>query len=315
MSKDPYTVLGVSRQASADDIRKAYRRLAKKYHPDQNQGDPRAEDRFKEISAAFEVIGDDAKRKRFDRGEIDADGNEKMGAGPFSGGRAPRGWPPRGHPDQSGFEDIGDIFGDFFGGGRAPGGPSAGAGGPRRTMPQKGRDVRYRLAVDFLDAARGVTKRVALKSGQGVDVAIPEGLRDGQTLRLRGQGEPGVAGGAAGDVLVEITVRPHRFYTVNGDDLRLDVPITLKEAVQGAKIEIPTLKGSVAIKLPPNTSSGVAFRLRGKGLKDPKSGQYGDLFAKTKIVLPSTVDSELEDFVKNWSGVNVDPRAQLMDEI
>ncbi len=317
LAQDPYTVLGVSRQASADEIRKAYRRLAKQYHPDRNQGDAKAEERFKAVSGAFDIIGDAEKRKKFDRGEIDADGNERatMGGGPFSGGGAPRGWPPRGHAGgagagQTGFDDISDIFGDFFGGGRAQGGPRAGGG--RRPMPQKGRDIRYRLTVEFLEAALGIAKRVKLSDGRDIDVAIPEGLRDGQTLRLKGQGQPGVSGGAAGDVLVEISVTPHAVFQVKGDDVHLEVPITLKEAILGAKVEIPTLKGAVAIKLPPNTSSGVSFRLRDKGLKDPKSGQYGDLFAKTKIVLPEGKDSQLQDFAKNWETNLGNPRDGLM---
>ncbi|WOI54003.1 DnaJ C-terminal domain-containing protein [Parvularcula sp. LCG005] len=306
MAQDPYSVLGVGRQTSAEDIRKAYRKLAKQYHPDRNPGDKAAEDRFKQISAAFDIVGDEDKRARFDRGELDADGNERS---PFAGGAGAGGarWQQRGPgpgTGPGGFEDLSDIFGDFFG--------QRASGARRGPIPQKGSDIRYRLSVDFLDAARGATKRVALPpDGREINVGIPEGLRDGQTLRLRGKGSPGINGGAAGDVLVEVTVKPHSVFQLKGDDLTVDVPITLKEAILGAKIEIPTLKGPVAIRVPPNTSSSVSFRLRGKGLKDPKTGIYGDLFARTKIVLPDQPDNELEAFAKSWSPSETDPRAKL----
>ena len=307
MAQDPYSVLGVSRASSPDEIRKAYRKLAKQYHPDRNQGDPKAEEKFKSISAAFDIIGDEEKKRRYDAGEIDADGNERptMRRGPYGGaGAGPFRQQTRGGAGgNAGFEDISDIFSDFFGRG--------GGGGPRRPQPQRGEDIRYRLTVDFLEAARGVSKRVVLQDGRTVDVAVPEGLRDGQTLRLRGRGGQGIAGGPAGDVLVEITVSPHAVYRLEGDDISLDLPITLKEAVLGAKVEVPTLTGAVTIKLPPNTSSGMSFRLRGKGLKNPKTGDYGDLYAKTKIVLPEKTDGKLAEFVENWSGDAGDPRASL----
>jgi DnaJ-class molecular chaperone len=307
LAQDPYQVLGVGRQASADDIRKAYRRLAKQYHPDRNQGDAKAEDRFKAVSAAFDIIGDPQKRARFDRGEIDADGHERptMGRGPFGGAAGGGAGGPRGTAAGTGYEEFNDIFADFFGQ-RAQ---------PKRAQPrpQKGRDIRYRLAVEFLDAALGVTKRVSLADGRGVDVAIPEGLRDGQTLRLRGQGGPGVAGGPNGDVLVEVSVRPHALYSVQGDDLSIEIPITLKEAVLGGKIEVPTLRGTVAIRIPPNTSSGVSFRLRGKGLKDPKQSSYGDLYAKVRIMLPDQPDAELAAFMRDWKPAPLGAR-QRMDQ-
>lgn len=197
MAQDPYSVLGVGRQASHDEIRSAYRKLAKQYHPDRNQGDKAAEDRFKSVSAAFDIVGDEEKRKRFDRGEIDADGNERapnpfgggFGGGGGGGGAGPFGGRSGGFRGGQRGDDIGDIFADLFG---QAGGPRRGPRGPR---PQKGRDVRYRLSVDFLEAARGATKRVTLQDGNTIDVNIPEGLRDGQTLRLKGRGHAGVAGG------------------------------------------------------------------------------------------------------------------------
>lgn len=299
MAQDPYTVLGVSRQATTDEIRKAFRALAKKYHPDRNPGDKPAEEKFKAISRAFEIIGDPDSRAKFDRGEIDADGNDRptMSRGPFGPGGAAR-WKAR-HGGQTSFDDISDIFGDFFG--QKPGA----RGGPR---PQKGSDVRYRLGVEFLDAALGSTKRVALPDGRTIDVTVPQGLRDGQTLRLRGKGNQGVAGGPPGDLFVEVSVRPHEFFEVKGNDLAVEVPITLKEAVLGAKIDIPTLDGSVKIRIPPNTSSGASFRLKEKGLKDPKSAAVGDLYARMKIVLPEKPDQHLKDLLIAWEPVAENPR-------
>ena len=304
MAQDPYSVLGVAKTASDEEIRKAYRKLAKQYHPDRNAGDDKAEAKFKEISGAFDIVGDKEKRGKYDRGEIDADGNERPtmhrgpygqgGAGPFRQRTYYSSHDARGGPGgPGGMDDLGDIFADFFGRG-------GGGGGRARSAPQRGEDIRYRLTIDFLDAARGVTKRVKLQDGRTVDVNIPEGLRDGQTLRLKGRGGKGVAGGPDGDVLVEVSVRSHPVYQLNGDDLTLDLPISLKEAVLGGKVEVPTLSGPVTIKLPPNTSSGKSFRLREKGLKNPKTGEHGDLYARIRIVLPEEADPALTNFIDNW---------------
>lgn len=302
MAQDPYSVLGVGRTATSDEIRKAYRALAKKYHPDRNPGDKAAEDRFKAVSAAFDIVGDDVKRRKFDGGELDADGNERptMRKGPFSG--ATKGWGPQSGGERTHSDEVNDIFAEFFG---------KSAGARRAPKAARGQDIRYRLAVSFLDAARGATKRVVLNDERDVDIAIPEGLRDGQTLRLKGKGMPGRNGGPAGDVLVEVAVKPHPVFQIKDNDLTLDVPITLREAVVGGKIEIPILAGTVAIKVPPNTSSGVSFRLRGKGLKDPKTGEYGDLLARAKIILPSQPDAALHAFVEGWQAEEGDPRAAL----
>ena len=309
-------MLGVGRQASADDIRKAYRKLAKQYHPDRNQGDKAAEERFKAVSAAFDIVGDEEKRKRFDRGEIDADGNERApgfgggfgGGNPFGGGAGPFGGRAGGGRGGAGGQagDIGDIFADLFG---QSGGPRA--RGPRA---QRGRDVRYRLAVDFLEAARGATKRVTLQDGKTIDVNIPAGLRDGQTLRLRGRGQPGVAGGPPGDVFVEVSVREHPAFSLKGDDITVEVPITLREAVLGGKVGVPTPTGTVTIRVPANTSSGASFRLRGRGLPNQKSGKSGDLIARTLIKLPETIDPELVRLLKKEAGEEDDPRADLLRE-
>lgn len=304
MAQDPYSVLGVGRQASHDDIRAAYRKLAKQYHPDRNQGDKAAEERFKSVSGAFDIVGDEEKRKRFDRGEIDADGNERA-QNPFGGGGgSPFGGRSGGFGGQRG-DDIGDIFADLFG-------QQGGRRGPRGPRPQKGRDVRYRLSVDFLEAARGATKRVTLQDGNTIDVNIPEGLRDGQTLRLKGRGHPGVAGGPAGDVFVEVTVRDHPLFKINGDDVTLDVPVTLKEAILGGKVQVPTPSGTVTIKVPPNTSSGTSFRLRGKGLAGAKKGGSGDLLAKTRIVLPDEPDAALLAFAEGWDEGAGDVREEML---
>ena len=308
-------MLGVGRQASHDDIRSAYRKLAKQYHPDRNQGDKAAEDRFKAVSAAFDIVGDEDKRKRFDRGEIDADGNERaqnpfggMGGGFGGGGGNPFGGRSGGFKSQRG-DDIGDIFADLFGQ------QGAGRRGPRGPRPQKGRDVRYRLAVDFLEAARGATKRVTLQDGNTIDVNIPEGLRDGQTLRLKGRGHPGVAGGPPGDVFVEVSVREHPLFKLSGDDVTLDVPVTLKEAVLGGKVQVPTPSGTVSIRVPPGTSSGTAFRLRGKGLPNAKvgskAGKDGDLLARIRIVLPEG-DPALEAFARDWDAGQGDVREEIL---
>lgn len=302
MAKDPYIVLGVGRQASQDEIRSAYRKQAKQYHPDRNPGDKAAEDKFKVATAAFEIIGDEAKRKRFDRGEIDADGNERsvfgQGTGPFGGvdpaeaaerfARRAR----RGREDTGG-EAFSDIFSDFFGRGE-PGGRSA----PRA---QKGRDVRTQLSVPFLEAANGAQKRVTLPGGDTVNVTIPEGLRDGQTLRLRGKGQAGLRGGPDGDLFVEVTVMPDPRFDAHGDDVTIEVDLPLKAAVLGGKLEVPTLSGRATIKIPPNTSSGKGFRLREKGLKKSKGQGYGDLYARVRVMLPKASDAELEDFMKHWS--------------
>jgi DnaJ-class molecular chaperone len=302
LAKDPYSVLGVGRQATHDEIRSAYRKLAKQYHPDRNQGDKKAEDRFKAVTAAFEIIGDQAKRARFDRGEIDAEGNERSvfgQGGPFAGvdpAEAAARFRRRARPGAAqggGFEDFSDIFSDFFGRGE-PGGRQA----PRA---QKGRDIRTRLEVAFLDAAKGSRKRVTLPGGETVDVSIPEGLRDGQTLRLRGKGQAGIHGGPAGDLFVEVGVIPDKRFTVNGDDVSVDVDLPLKTAVLGGKVDVPTMTGKATIKVPPNTSSGRAFRLRGKGLKTTKGAGFGDLLAKVRITLPKDRDAELEAFAKRWS--------------
>ena len=304
MARNPYIVLGLAPTASDSEIRAAFRKLAKKYHPDRNPDDKKAEEKFKEISAAFDVIGDPDRRKKFDRGEIDEEGREKAhpfgqwsqrgaGAGAGMGGGYSQGGPGAG----ASFEDLSDIFSDLFGARRQQ---AAGAAA-------RGRDVRYRLEVEFLDAASGAKKRVTMPDGKTLDIAIPPGLEDGQTLRLRGQGERG-ASGHAGDVYVEVKVKTHPIFERVGTDIHIEAPISLKEAVLGGKITVPTIAGDVSVTVPKNASSGTVLRLRGRGVAKGKNGAAGDQFIKLKIMLPEGGDKELEEFVKNWKGADQSAR-------
>jgi len=311
LARNPYVVLGVAPTASDSDIRSAFRKLAKKFHPDRNPDDKKAEDKFKEISAAFDVLGDTERRRKFDRGEIDEDGRDKAhpfrqwntggnaGGNARAGGYGPGGGPGGGPGAGASFEDLSDIFSDLFGARRA-GARHAGAQGAHRAV--RGQDMRYRMEVDFLEAVAGAKKRVTMPDGRTLDLAIPAGLEDGQTLRLRGQGARGPAGGPAGDVYVEVKVAPHEIFERRGDDIHVEAPISLSEAVLGGKITAPTIAGDVSVSIPKNASSGTVLRLRGRGVKRGKSGAAGDQYVKLKIVLPETRDKELEAFVKRWKG-------------
>jgi DnaJ-class molecular chaperone len=290
LAQDPYQELGVPRTASADEIRRAFRQLAKKHHPDANPGDKNAEEKFKRLSAAFDLLGDEDKRKKYDAGEIDADGRESMrgfSGGPFGAG---------GFRQQE-FEgaDLGDILNEMFGQ-RAGGGASAGGRSGFGGFSQRGADVRARLEIDLEEAVRGGTKRIVY-DGRTFDVNIPKGAFDGQILRLKGQGSPGRAG--PGDALIELIVRPHTVFRREGDTLFMDLPITVPDAVLGGKVEAPTPNGPVTLSIPPGSNSGSTLRLKGRGMVGP-SGQRGDLMARLVVTLPEPADEELKRFAEKW---------------
>jgi DnaJ-class molecular chaperone len=297
---DPYEVLGVKRDASAKELQKAYRRLAKKLHPDLNPGDPQAERQFKEVTAAYDLLSDPEKRARFDRGEIDASGAERAQQRQyyrdFANGAGNR------YTSDAGFADLfegDDLLSAIFG---------RRAQGPAR---RRGHDVLYRLEVDFLDAINGATRRLPLPDGSVIDVTIPSGTKDGQLLRLRGKGNAGTGGGPPGDALVEIRVRPHRYFTRRGDDIHLELPISLREAVLGAKLPVPTPTGPVTVTVPKRSSCGRVLRLRGKGVPREGGGR-GDEYVTLKLMLPERPDPELEGFVAGWqSGKAQDPRRAM----
>jgi DnaJ-class molecular chaperone len=295
--RDPYEVLGVPRGASAAAIKSAYRKLAKKHHPDSNKNDPKAAERFSEINSANEIIGDEDKRKQFDRGEIDASGEPRRGFHrTYAGGGPYAGRPGGARPGGDDFS-FGDIFSDLFGSMR-------GRGEPGSPFGVRGRDARYSLEVDFLEAAAGARKRVTLPDGDVLDITVPGGVSDGQVLRLRGKGSPGIRGAEPGDALVEIRVRPHPYFKRADDDILLEVPITLDEAVLGAKIEVPTITSRVQLTLPKATSSGRTFRLRGKGISNATTGRTGDQLVTVRIVLPETIDDKLAYFLSEWRQKN-----------
>lgn len=294
MSQDPYELLGVKRDATQKDIQTAFRKLAKKLHPDLNPGDKNAEAKFKEISGAYELLSDDEKRARFDRGEIDMTGAEQSPREFYRDYAAASG-PGDPYHHGGGFADFGDaddIFASFFSRRAKTGGGYA--------LRVPGRDRHFSLEIDFLDAVKGTKKQVKLPEGPIIEVKIPAGTRDGQTLRLRGKGEPGSGGGPDGDALVDIRVRPHHFFTRDADDIRLELPIAVNEAVLGGKIRVPTPFGQVNLTLPPNSSSGKVVRIKGKGV--PRAnGSAGDVYVTLRIVLPDHPDDELTTFMKGWS--------------
>ncbi len=308
MADDPYKVLGVARGAAADDIRKAYHALAKEYHPDLHPGDGAAEERFKAVSAAFDLLGDPDKRARFDRGEIDAGGQERPEQHYY------RHYADAGaeHPYHStegfsDFADYGDVFADLFGHARgAPGDQRRG------TLRMRGGDARYSFAVDFLDAVNGAKQRINLPDGATLDLTLPAGVRDGQVLRLKGKGMPGIGGGPMGDALVEVHVRPHKLFRREGDDIHIELPITPAEAVRGAKIEVPTTGGTVTMAVPKGANSGTRLRLKGKGVAAGEADKRGDQYVTLKIVLPDQPDEELAAFLERWETENpYNPRAGM----
>jgi DnaJ-class molecular chaperone len=292
---DPYKELGVSRTASADEIKKAFRKLAKELHPDKNPGNTVADERFKRITAAFDLVGDAEKRAKYDRGEIDADGREQFRGGGFGGaggGRASGNPFGQGGGGQAGFEniDLDEIFGGMFGGGAGRGRGGAGSG-----YAPRGQDVRATLEISLEDAISGNTRRIQFSDGRTLDVAIPKGASDGQTIRLKGQGAPG-RGGVAGDALIELKIAKHPVFTREGADLTMDLPVTLYDAVLGGKIPVRTPEGTVSVTIPKGSNSGKVLRLKGRGAF--ADGRRGDLLAKLMIILPETEDPALTNLAQ-----------------
>ena len=308
MSEDPYKVLGVARDASQDAVRKAYRKLAKEAHPDLNPGDKQAEDRFKAISAAYDIVGDADKRARFDRGEIDASGTERPPQQDFyrQYADADGGFRYQSSAGFDDFADLSDLFSDMF----QRGGRGGGTRGPRQ---MRGQDLRYQLPVDFLDAVNGAKRRVTMPDGKTLDIAVPAGTRSGQTLRLKGKGMPGM-NGPDGDALVDIQVGTHPLFERDGDDIVVELPISLDEAVLGGKVAVPTTTGKVNLTIPKGASSGQTLRLRGKGVPAGKNRPAGDQRVKLKIVMPAGIDDELETFMKSWRESHAyNPRAGMKE--
>jgi len=314
MALDLYQRLGVKRGASEADIKKAYRSLAKQLHPDRNKDKPDAAKRFAEVTHAYDLLSDKDKRAKYDRGEIDEDGNPKMpfgsGFGGYSSGAGPQ-------PGAGGFEnfnfgsgdgaDLSDLFEGLFGGatrGRNPGGFSS--FGRRTRAPQKGADVAYRLKVPFTDAVALKPQRIALADGKTIDLKLPNGLEDGTRIRLAGKGAEGPAG--RGDAIVTIDIQPHRFFTRDGANIRLELPVTLKEAVLGSKVKVPTPEGPVMLTIPKNSSSGTVLRLKGRGFTG-KDGKRGDQLVTIEIDVPAD-DAALQQFAEQWDGGG-NPRASL----
>jgi DnaJ-class molecular chaperone len=314
LSMDLYQRLGIKRGASEAEIKKAYRSLAKQLHPDKNKDNPKASERFAQVTSAYDLLSDKDKRARYDRGEIDEDGNPKMpfgagfgGGGPGGGGPRPggrggfEGFPPGFEPGGGGgAADLSDLFEGLFGAAQSARGRGGGPSGfrPRSRGPQKGADIGYRLQVPFVDAVTLAPQRITLADGKTIDLKLPKGLEDGTRIRLAGKGEPGPGGN--GDALVTISVGPHPFYTRDGTDIRLTLPMTLKEAVLGAKVKVPTPDGPVMLSVPAGSSSGKVLRLKGRGFTD-RSGKRGDQLVTLALDVPAD-DAELKEFAERWSG-------------
>jgi DnaJ-class molecular chaperone len=319
--RDPYEVLGVPRGASAAAIKSAYRKLAKKYHPDANKNDPKAAARFSELNSANEIIGDADKRKQFDRGEIDAEGKPRFQGFPGGGAAGARPGGFETHTFRSGDAGTGgfggggfeDILNSMFGAAQARGARGGGGGGARfefdpGTMALD-LDLSVSMTVSLEEAVKGAEKRLRLPTGKELNVKIPAGVVAGQQIRLKGQGET-APGHPPGDLLITVGIAQHPFFKVEGSDLRLDLPITLYEAVLGGKVRVPTLGSAVELSIPKNTSSGRTFRLKGKGL--PKAGGNGDLFVTTRIMLPDGNNAELEALMQKWHDAHpYNPRSDL----
>ena len=297
--KDPYEIIGVARGASADEIQKAYRKLAKKHHPDLNPGDKGAEAKFKELAGAYDLLSDPEKRRRFDSGEIDASGAERARERSYRdyASDSARSSP---YDNASGFADFAqsdDFLAEIM------------RRQAERARNAPGADLHYHLAVDLTDALTGATRRLTMPGGGTLDVTIPAGIKEGQVLRLRGKGAPSRGSGPPGDALVEISILPHPFFTQDGDDIRIELPVTIKEAVLGAKVKVPTPTGAVMMNVPKGSNSGTILRLKGKGAPK-RGGGHGDELVTLRVVLPDTPDAELETFLTTWSNDH-DPRRNI----
>jgi DnaJ-class molecular chaperone len=294
---NPYEVLGVAPTASSADIQKAYRKLAKKLHPDLNPGDKAAEDKFKEVAGAYDLLSDSEKRKRFDNGEIDATGAERPQQHFYRDfATSDHAQPYTNNSGYADFMDADDALAELL------------RRSERARANRRGQDLHYHLPIEFVESITGANRRLTLPDGGTLDVTIPPGLVDGQILRLRGKGAPGAGTGGPGDALIEVEVRPDRRFTREGDDISLEVPISLSEAVLGGRIRVPTPTGDVTMTVPKGSNTGTTMRLKGKGAPR-RGGGYGDQFVKLKVVLPKIADPELEAFVANWGrGKTFNPR-------
>jgi DnaJ-class molecular chaperone len=300
-AQTPYEVLGVKPDTSADEIRKVYRKLAKQFHPDLNPGKPEAEARFKSISAAYDLLSDPEKRARYDRGEIDETGAERPRYSYRSHAEGPGGgkYQPEGEMDLGDLEDLFAAFG------------SARRGRGGEGLKLRGGDRHYTLSVDLVEAVGGAKKRLSLAPDEWLDVTVPAGLDDGQVLRLRGKGGPGLGGGPSGDALIEVHVAPHAWFRRDGDDIQLELPVSLAEAVLGARVTVPTVTGPVTMTIPKGSDTGARLRLRGKGMQ--KKGHEGDQYVTLKVVVGSSGDAELAKFVEEWSRQHpFDPRQGMV---
>src|SRR5947208_10009051 len=307
-TQTPYEVLGVKPTATADEIRKAYRKLAKQFHPDLNPGKPAAEARFKAVAAAYDLLSDPEKRARYDRGEIDESGAERPRYSYRPHAEGAQGWKyqPEGEID---IDDLDDLFSMFGRGSPRGGARGGGQGGEGFAMP--GPDRHYSLTIDFVAAATGGKQRLALSPDQWLDVTIPPGIEQGQILRLKGKGGPGLGGGAAGDALIEIHIAPHPFFRREGDDIHVELPVSLAEAVLGARVPVPTVTGPVTMTIPKGSDTGAQLRLRGKGIRRRRQGKEvtGDQYVTLKVVIGASDDAELAKFLEDWTKKHpTDPR-------
>lgn len=291
--RDPYEVLGVAKGGDIKDVKKAYRKLARELHPDLHPGDSKAEDRFKEVAAAYDFLSDVEKKTRYDAGEIDATGTPKAER-TFYRDYAEQGPGTRYSDPREFYRDLDgmDFFSDLFG---------ARAGTRQGTPKMAGGDIRHTVDIDFLDAVNGASRSVAMSDGKRLRVSIPAGSEEGDVLRLKGQGQPGFGGGPAGDLLIELRVRPHPVFTRKGRDIHSELPITLAEAVLGGKVEVATVDGSVSLTVPKGSNTGSRLRVRGKGVPAAGGGARGDHYVELKVVLPSKPDDDLVRLVEDWA--------------